>query len=574
MAKFKVTIDGNPVIVEAKDDIEAQAIALRQMSEVPEAQQQAQLQQPKPQTSFTQDLMMGLKDPYNALRQLQAKTEPFILSAGGLLPNRYSEASKQISENVLSDIQSQEREYKEAGGGDLSLGRMVGNIVNPINIVPGAAVARGVTAASPLVRAGIVGAMGGAMSPTTSETIPFAAEKALQVGAGAALGPLVEKAAGVIAPRVTEAAQKLQQAGVENLTPGQAFGGTLQKIEQGLSSIPWIGDFISGAQVRNIQDFNKAAYNQVLAKIDKQLPEKLVGADAFRYADDQISAAYNNLVPKLSLPQTVITGRSPQGGLQTLDDQINTIISGYKQDLPDKTPDYVSNILDHYYFKKIAKNDLSGEELKKLESVISQRIKNYYAGDATQKDAANAFIKIQGALRDAIEVANPQYRGELQPINQAFGELKILQKAASSTAADEGVFSPKQLKVAVKASDATKGKQAARGEARLQELSEAGISALGPKLPDSGTAYRGMLGAGALSAGGYAIDPVVGALLGAGSAMYTKPMQPILSAMFTQRPELITRYGQQMRSMAPLTTPGLLDIAERALMPFGNERRR
>ena len=572
MAKFEVTIKGTPIIVDAKDENEAQAIALERFSSVSQPQQPSE-STPKQKTTFTQDLMQGLKDPYNALRQLKAQTEPFVLSAGGLLPNRFSEFAAQEGQKVMSDIQAGERSYKEAGGGDLSLGRMAGNIVNPLNVIPGAAIARGVTAASPLVRAGIIGATGGLMSPTTSEDIPFGAEKALQVGAGAVLGPAVEETAGVIAPRITEAAQKLREAGVENLTPGQAFGGVFQRMEQGLSSIPWLGDFVSGAQMRNIKDFDTAVYNQVLSKINKKIPEKLDGYDAFKFADDQISSAYNTLVPKLSLPQTVITGRNQQGGLQTLDDQISSILSTYKQDLPNKTPDYVSNVIDNYYFKKIAKGDLSGEDLKYLESIISKQAYKYgKSNDATQNSAADVFRKIQSALRDAVEVANPQYRGELQPINQAFGELQIIKKATASTAAEEGVFSPKQLSSAVKAGDPTKGSQVARGEARLQDLAEAGVSALGSKVPDSGTPFRAAMGAGALgAAGGYFIDPVTGGLLAAGGSLYSKPLQPALSAIFTKRPALIEKYGQQTRGMSPMLTPGLLDVGGRMLKPFGIE---
>lgn len=573
MAKFEVTIDGRPIVVEAKDEIEAQSIALRQLSSASSVQPSMQQPEPKPQTTFTQDLVQGLKDPYNALRQLKAKTEPFVLSAGGLLPNRFSEFAKQEGEAVMRDISAEEQAYKQAGGGDLSLGRMAGNIVNPLNIVPGAAVARGVTAAGPLVKAGIIGAMGGAMSPTTSEELSFPAEKAIQMGAGAVLGPVAEKAAGVVAPRLTSAAQKLKEAGVENLTPGQAFGGILQRMEQGLSSVPWLGDFVSGAQMRNIKDFDRAVYNQVLSRINKTIPEKLDGYDAFKFADDQISSAYKQLVPKLSLPQTVITGRTPQGGLQTLDDQITGIISTYKQDLPNKTPDYVSNVIDNYYFKKIAKGDLSGEDLKYLESIISKQAYKYgKSTDATQNAAADVFKKIQGALRDAVEVANPQYRGELQPINQAFGELQIIKKATGSTAAEEGVFSPKQLSIAVKAGDPTKGSQLARGEARLQDLAEAGVSALGSKVPDSGTPFRAAMGAGALgAASGYFIDPVTGGLLAAGGSMYSKPMQPALSAIFTKRPEFIQQYGQQIRGISPILTPGLLDVGNRLLRPFNIE---
>jgi hypothetical protein len=180
--------------------------------------------------------------------------------------------------------------------------------------------------------------------------------------------------------------------------------------------------------------------------------------------------------------------------------------------------------------------------------------------DADQKAAGDALLSVQAALRDAIEAANPQFRGQLQPINRAWSELSILKKAAQT--GQEGVFSPAALLQAAKSGDISRGRNFARGEAKMQEFAEAAKQSLGNQIPDSGSAFRGMVGIGGLAGMG-GLDPTTAAATAAASLGYSKQLQPYMAKLFTERPELMGLVGGTIRQGLPFLTPGLLGIRER-----------
>jgi hypothetical protein len=515
---------------------------------------QAAMQQIQP-PSLTSRVVQGMIDPIDAGAQMLPKGLEFLSSYGGLYENPVSRFFGQEAQEVQQGIQARTAPMQQDG---IDWARMAGNIVSPANIIPATRFASG--AATPLSASARVGATGGALTPVERPEDSFLEQKAIQVGTGALAGPVLEKAGAIVAPRLTQAAQTLREAGVKDLTPGQAFGGPLQKIEQGLESIPWLGDLFSGARTRNIQDFNRAAYNKVLANIGEEIPSDKIGRDAFRYVDTSLSKEYDRLVPKLNLPRGTLV-QDASGQPIFLERKIADIVSNYRADLPDGVPDRVGKIVENYFLKNIAKGDLTGRQTKQVESIFSRQINKFLrSSDSDQRAAGEALLSVQAALRDAVEVANPQFRGELQPINRAWSELKILQRAAQTS--EEGVFSPAALLQASKAGDTSRGAQFARGEARMQELAEAAKQALGPKVPDSGTALRGMVGATGLAGLG-ALDPTSAGLTAAASLGYSKQLQPFMAKLLLDRPELLGRIGPTLRQSLPYLTPGLLGARER-----------
>jgi hypothetical protein len=52
----------------------------------------------------------------------------------------------------------------------------------------------------------------------------------------------------------------------------------------------------------------------------------------------------------------------------------------------------------------------------------------------------DALFDVQLTLRQAVEEANPAYKGQLQSINAAFADFIRVQRAAASTGAKEGIF--------------------------------------------------------------------------------------------------------------------------------------
>jgi hypothetical protein len=529
-----------------------------------------QTAQPKQETSFVQDLMRGFRDPIDAAAQLLPRVLEVVTSAGGTVPNEVSQWFGKEAKRVDALNKSVEQQYRAAGGEDLTAGRVIGNIVNPASVVPalraGQLVGRGVQVAGvpirgagmgPAAQAAAVGTTGGVLTPV-QDTENFAETKALQAGLGAVLGPVTEKVAGVVSPRITEGAQRLREAGVRNLTPGQAFGGIPQRLEQAAESIPLVGDIVAGARTRNIEEFSRAAINQSLQNIDKQLPKGLSGNAAISFAEKEIGKQYDKLVPKLSVSSNTLLNVADEAPL-TLMTSINNIISDAAQNLDDKAASQLNKIIENNLTKKFKNETLAGKDLKTAESVLGNfAVKFKKAQDPNQNLIGDALFDVQLALRDGVEKANPEFAGQLQKINSAFADFIRVQRAAASTGAKEGVFTPAQLSAAAKATDISKRKGAfARGEARMQDIAQAGEQVLGSRIPDSGTPYRLGVGAAGLGAMG-AIDPYT-ALLGAGPmAAYTQPGLRMISPLLYERPELLRRIGEPLRQAAPFAVPGLL----------------
>jgi hypothetical protein len=84
------------------------------------------------------------------------------------------------------------------------------------------------------------------------------------------------------------------------------------------------------------------------------------------------------------------------------------------------------------------------------------------------------------------------------------------------------------------------------------------MSMLGQKVPDSGTATRGMTGALLTGGAGY-VDPMAGAL----TALMTAPYYRLgEKAMFAPRPATFTEAVQRARTASPFAIPGLLGLVD------------
>jgi len=178
------------------------------------------------------------------------------------------------------------------------------------------------------------------------------------------------------------------------------------------------------------------------------------------------------------------------------------------------------------------------------------------SNDAYQRELGGALKQMDVELRGLVERSNPQYAKELSAINEAYRIMKTAQKASSSVAAEDGVFTPAQLHNAVKNGDWSKDKRAfAEGTAYLQDLSGAGKRVLANQYPDSGTAGRLMLGAGGIASG--LASPAVPLSLIAGSSAYIPMIQKLLTGAVASRPQSAQLVANEMTKAAPyLAAPG------------------
>ena len=340
---------------------------------------------------------------------------------------------------------------------------------------------------------------------------------------------LVTKPIGaVISPNVAPEVKTLMNEGVTP-TAGQILGGGYKRFEEGLTSIPILGDFIKSAQLRAVEDLNQAAFNRALKPIGLQLPKDVVGREAVQFVSDKLDDAYGKLLPNMTVKKdpifatelTNLRGMVQSGAIDP------NAVKAFDRFLD-------TNIVNKFQ----GQGAISGETLKNIQSDLREQITRYgKSTDSDQQLIAQALKEVQDQFRQLVIRTNPQNAKELKAIDTGYANFKRVQDAASRVGAEEGVFSPAQLQNAVRAKDTSKDKaQFAKGTAYMQDLSEAGKTVLGGKVPDSGTPYRTM--AALLTGGGTAMagyPAIAGGLLTA-PLLYSSPGQSAMATLLAKRP--------------------------------------
>lgn len=394
--------------------------------------------------------------------------------------------------------------------------------------------------AAPLVGGGIYGALNGDGKGVTG--------LAMDTGLGAAFGKagdmLVSGVSGLLKPVVAPAVKALLDANIP-LTVGQIAGGTLKRVEDAATSIPALGDMIKNAQHRGIEGLNLAVANRALAPIGETVPAGVAaGREAIAHAGDTLSDRYNALLPSLTIHA------DPQFGqdLQSLSSSLSNLPAEHANLLEKFIK---QNVLDKFDLKT---GIMSGEAMKDAETALTQRIARYRKSPMpADQDMADGMETMRLSLRDLVARTNPQAATELSSLNKGWANLAIGEDAASRLGADDGMITPSQLASAVRSANNTVRKRGyARGEALMQDLSDAAKDRLPSKVPDSGSPLRHVVelgvGAGvakeaAMPAVGHAMT--VGALLG---APYTKPGAAALQALLTKpRPAPVETVGDLMK---------------------------
>lgn len=487
-------------------------------------------------------LLMGIKDPISGGAQLLPRGLEFITSAGGYVPNPVSKFFGSEAEKVSQMVSAEEQAYQKqrAAQGDtgMDIGRIAGNIVSPANIVGGIRAAQGARAlgAGAGMQATAAGAVQGAMQPVTEPT-GFAEEKATQVGLGAIGGKVGEAVSAglgkVMNPLASKAEQTMRDLGITP-TPGQTLGGAFKKAEDFAQNLPLIGEQIRGAREKVLFDFNKGIINKTLEKVNDKLPENVIGRDAVRYAADQVSNKYDEILGKMKFD---LDFKTTSGILDALN----------KANLPSAVQrEEATNILNSIALNKFAGKTLTGAEYKGIESDLAKEVSKYKnSGSAADRNVGDALQGVLNTFKTELYQQNQRYTPQLRRIDSAYGELKLMERAAANTGAENGVFTPKQYNLAVKQSDVTRQKSAfAKGTARGQELSESALKTLGE---DAKSTLEGRLAIGTLGGMATLSNPYVGVPLAIGATGLYSPMGiKAADVMLRQRPELMRQLGQPL----------------------------
>ena len=418
--------------------------------------------------------------------------------------------------------------------------------------LPGAAalkpVTRGFGLAKDVALGTALGGLTGAGSAPEQANMADEATKEALMGGGISLG--LGTGLRALAPAVRPEAAALRKQGVP-LTPGAAFGGTIQKMEQSAESIPLLGQVVSGAREESYKGFNRAAYNKVLKNLDPALevPKDMSGTDALKFVNQQISDRYTSIVPNVSLSNTSTFSK----GLDAVKSKYSGGNMGEAQakQLADKVDSLKA---------EISKNGvLSGNRVQAIKQDLAELSMQYSKATGSEGQLGNAFKDLQGLFMNSLRNQNPNYSKELKKADSAYADYLRVQSAMvpAKGAGAEKVFSPEQLRQAVKKEDQSKRKGLfAKGEARMQDLADTGTSVLGNKVPDSGTSSRAM--AAALMAGVPAyVNPFAGAASAAAMAPYTQLGEKLL---FAPRNPTFHEAVQRAKAASPFAIPGLLGL--------------
>lgn len=502
------------------------------------------------QASIPGRVLQGARDPIDAAATLLPKGLQAITSLGGLTPNPVSDWLGSEASRVQNINKQNEQEYQQArqatGSTGADVSRFVGNVISPINAIPAARMATPANLTQKILQGAAMGGAGGLLSGDADVNSPdYWAEKGksalLGTAIGGALPAVVQGVSNVIKPNVNEKVASLLRQGVTP-TPGQILGGTAQKVEEKLQSVPILGEAISSAKNKSLAEFNKAALDKTLAPIGESVDD--IGRAGVAQVKQKISDAYNSLLPKINFV--------PDEQFQQEYGNLQKMVTG----LGPQEQGRFQSIMNDVMSKASPNGSMTGQTFKIAESKLSKEASNFSGStDAYQRELGDALNEGLRIMRDTLPRVNPEYGDQLSKINQAFANYARIRQAASSTAtgAREGVFTPAQLAQAVRSLDKSAGKGAsATGSALMQDLAEQGTNVLGSKVPDSGTAGR-LLTTGGLGAAAGATGTIIPAAAGLGVASlpYLGAGRNIAAKVLTQRPANAEKLARMLRKTSP-----------------------
>lgn len=503
---------------------------------------------------------MGLADPIHGGAQLLTKVLPKgVVDAGNRLNNWLADKTGLVAklpdggvDQMVREREASYRSQREGGGVDWA--RLAGNVVNPANIALGG-LAGGASLAGRMASGAAVGGASGALSPVGEGN--FADQKLQQLAMGAVGGAAMPAATAglgrIISPKASTNPQLalLEREGVKP-TVGQALGGLANRAEEKAMSLPVVGDAIRGARSRAEGDLNTAVANRSLAPIGQAAPKDLQGRELVAHVQRTLGDAYDTLLPKMTIKADPVFTQEVQS--------LRGMVANGSID-PNAAKAFQRILQNDVLGKFKGQQALTGQTMKAIESDLGAKIRQL--GGSTDADArlvADALKEVQSSLRNLVMRNNPQFADELKAINTGWANFKRLERAAGYVGAEEGAFNASQLQSAVKALDRSKDKgKFSRGDAYMQDLSDAAKAVMGSKIPNSGTADRLFNGA---AIGAAITNPAAMAGLLAAPALYSAPGQSLLRGLVSARPQAAQPIASLLNKAAPVLSPagGLLAL--------------
>ncbi|TFH46252.1 MAG: hypothetical protein E4H01_10280, partial [Lysobacterales bacterium] len=499
-----------------------------------------------PGGQFAPDLFMGLRSIPDAGAQLLTRGMEAAAPAGSNL-EKWAQRQRQSVEATNQEAQAAYQQYDPESRSGSSVARALG-----ASIIPGIAVSRlapAATLAGKALQGGTVGGAQGALTPVEPGS-DFWDEKAMQTGTGLAVGGAAAPIAGrILSPKTSPEVKQLLDAGVTP-PPGQVLGGAFKSIEEATTSIPLYGEAVKAGQSRAIHEFNRALYMKTLAPLGSNAVEIAkkgpIENEGIKVVGDTLSNAYEQVL-QLVRP-------SP------LDANFMSAIGNLHSMTPTALRDDFANAIRRSVLDKMTPaGTITASVFKYAESELGRLARSYKPKGGAESELGRAFDQAKLELRTMVARTNPTTAPHIQAINNGWTTLVQVERAGAMIGAKDGVISPAQFLNAVQksAKDTVRGRGFARGTVLNQDFAQAADKVLSRRIPDSGTPFRGMVGAGAAGLGGF-VNPLIPAAAGTAALSYTPFVQRMLAGALTKRPDAVRRLGDLAPYLAAPATSGLL----------------
>lgn len=369
------------------------------------------------------------------------------------------------------------------------------------------------------------------------------AEAALEGGArsAAVAGGLSAAGTGVgavVGPWASAAAQRLSDRGIR-LTPGELLGPYAKRLEDTFTSLPVVNRFVRTRQQEGIEDFNRVVLNDALNELNRGIgpqlatraahlpPDMPAGRGAIHHARIMVRDAYQQLVPRLrariDAPMQGEIARIRAALPASVRGEFTDAIQRRLLDSADRTGGMVG---------RDVQNALQGLRDEGRALMTAQ------ASTAYARDLGHALMDVRDLLTaNVAQRSTPQVARKFANINAAFARLAQAQRAATSVAAEGGIFTPAMFHQAVKMGDrSARRADFASGRALAQDVSDDAKTIMTRRIADSGTPERAML-AGVIGAGALGMPVETLATAGGLSALYSHLGNRAFQRLATSSPQ-------------------------------------
>lgn len=434
-----------------------------------------------------------------------------------------------------------------AGDTGIEFSRIAGNILSPAGII---APVKAAQAVAPLGRAaqGIAaGAAGAATMPTTggaTDLAGFAQEKVEQAGLGAAFGLGGYFVGKALTPKVKEGVDELISKGIP-VTPGQAYEGVpgwfFRQIESfDLPRMRVDRDAINRQFTRSIGD---EVLKSIGGKVD---PNARTGVDIFKSVHNQIKQTYDDALSKIPPTPAGALISGVTDGVDVTTAQLSTA----------KKATAFRNDIRANVFNKIKDGNISGPELKKIESYLREKGSSIKAfdsdGDALRAGYDEILKTVKGFIQEVDATGNIAKANEAYMKRARFKEA--VTKSLAETPGETGMVTPQRM--LQEAAKQGEGSQAALGTAPLQREATQAFDIVGEIPAGEASKYRNLLIAGKLTGlGVYGwFQPMIALPLLVASGVSYGTAQKLLTS-----PNLRNALNQAVEKLGPSETAKLVE---------------